>query len=179
MDNICLPIRYDALSEADVQQHLRHSAKTLKHGECIEVLLCSAHVVVPMVKHTYKRRETTMDVLLRSGSISRDKLEEIHELLLVKSYELKIYQTSKRKMLRRVIVRLPNDGTIPISGIKILKEINTLLGFDWPTQIAIGYAIGTQAPGLPGKLSFRHPLGNAGYQVGNAVGRLVKRINRG
>ena len=176
MENICLPTRYDALSETDVQQHLRHSAGTLKHGECIEVLLCSAHVVVPMVKHIYKRRVATMDVLLRSGSISRDELEKIHELLQVKSYDLKIYRTSKRKMLRRVIVRLPIDGTIAITGSNILKELNTMLGFDWPTPIAIGYAVGTRAPGLPGKLSFRQPFRNVGYHVGYAVGRAVRRV---
>ena len=176
MDTICLPVRYDRLTESDVQVHLRHIASNLEPRHPVEFLFPEANIVIPMVKHIYKRRVATIDVLLRSGSISRDELEKIRELLQVKSYDLKIYRTSKRKMLRRVIVRLPIDGTIAITGSNILKELNTMLGFDWPTPIAIGYAVGTRAPGLPGKLSFRQPFRNVGYHVGYAVGRAVRRV---
>ena len=178
MDILYFPIRFDSLSEADLQEHLRHSANNLQHGEFIEVLLCQAGVVVPMVKHIYRTRTATFDVLLRSGSISRDKLVKLHEYLLAESYDIRISHTSKRKLLQRLVVRLPIDGTIPITGTKVLQAVNDVFGLEWPTSIAIGYARDAHKPGLPGRVTFRSPLRNAGYKVGYAVGNLVKTILR-
>ncbi len=178
METLSLPVRYEALSDIDVQKHLRHSANKLQHGERIEVLLCQAGVVIPLVKHLYRSRAATFDVLLRSGSIDRDRLKKVHEYLLAESYDLRVSHTSKRKMLQRVVVRLPIDGTITTTGLKVLQSVNDVFGFKWPTSMAIGYAVSAQERGLPGRVSFREPFYNAGYQVGNAAGRLLKKILR-
>ena len=131
-----------------------------------------------MVKHIYRTRTATFDVLLRSGSISRDNLAKLHECLLAESYDIRISYTSKRKLLQRLVVRLPIDGTIAITGKKVLQVINDVFGLEWPTPIAIGYALGTQEAGLPGRMTFRGALGNTGYKVGNAFGKLLKTILR-
>ena len=176
MDTLCLPIRYEGLTETDLHVHLRHSATKLRHGERIEVFLNQAGVVIPMVKHLNRRSVATLDVLLRSGSISRDNLEKLHELLVAKSYDLNISHTRKRKLIQRVIVLLPIDGTIAVTGTKILKMVNDILGYEWPSAIAIGYAVGAQSHGLPGRFSRREPLGNVGYEVGYSVGNFLKKI---
>jgi hypothetical protein len=176
MDTLFSPIRYEGLSEKDVQAHIRHSAANLQPGDRVEFLLCEASVVVPMVKHIYRSKPSTLDVLIRSGSIGRDPLNKLNESLSKEGYELKASRTSKRKLLSRVVVRLPIDGTVAVNGLKILKAINTALGVDWPTSVAVGYAIGSQRPDLPGRLSFRQPLGNVVYEVGHAVGTLLKKI---
>ena len=178
MDTLCLPIRYEGLTETDLQVHLRHSANKLRHGERMEVFLSQAGVVIPMVKHLNRRRVATLEVLLRSGSISRDNLEKLHELLLAKSYNLSISNTRKRKLIQRVIVLLPIDRTIVVTGTNVLKIVNDILGYEWPTTIAIGYAVGAQSRGLPGRFSLREPFGNVGYQVGYSVGNFLKKIVR-
>ena len=178
MDNLYSPVRYEQLSELDLQEHLRYSANKFQHGDRLDVFLCQAGVLVPFVKHVYRRRPATLDVLLRSGSIGRDKLSELHELLSARAYDVRTTSTSKKKLLQRVMVRLPIDGTIALTGAQVLQEVNEGLGFKWPTSIAIGYEFGTQAPELPGRVSFRDPVFNVGYQVGNAAGKFLKKILR-
>ena len=78
MDTLWLPVRYECSSETEVQEHLRHSATTLQHDESIEVLLCDAGVIVPIIKHVYQTKSAAFDVLIRSGSIERDQLAKIH-----------------------------------------------------------------------------------------------------
>jgi len=176
MDTICLPVRYDKLTETDVQTHLRHIASNLQPRHPVELLLAEANTVIPVVKHIYRTKPSTLDVWIRSGSIGRDRLTNLRELLLAEGYELKIYFTSKRRLLRRLVVRLPVDGTVPITGLNLLKSISSVLDISWPSTMAIGYPLGCEAPGLPGTLTFRQPFRNAGYHMGYAVGRLVKKV---
>ena len=175
MDTICLPVRYDRLTESDVQVHLRHIASNLEPRHPVEFLFPEANIVIPMVKHIYRAKSLTLDVWIRSGSIGRDRLTKLRELLLAEGYELKISFTSKRRLLRRLVVRLPIDGTVPVSGLNLLKSISSVLDISWPSPMAVGYPLGFEAPGLPGTLTFRQPFRNAGYQMGYAVGRLVKK----
>ena len=176
MDILFCPVRYEALSEKDVQAHIRHSASNLQAGDRVEFLLCEASVVVPMVKHCYRSKPATLDILIRSGSIGRDCLNKLNKSLSKEGFEIRASRTIKRKLLSRVVVRLPIDGTVAVSGVKILKAINAAAGKEWPTSVAVGYAMGSQKPGLPGRLSFRQPLGNVVYEVGHAVGTLLKKI---
>jgi hypothetical protein len=176
MDTLYLPVRYEALTEKDVQAHLRYSASNLQAGSRVEFLLSEAGVVIPMVKHIYRSKPSTLDVWIRSGSIGRDRLIKLKESLLTEGYELKVSFTSKRRLLSRLVVRLPVDGTVAMSGLNILKSISSALDISWPSSIAVGYALGSEALGLPGSLSFREPFRNAGYQLGHAVGSLVKKV---
>jgi hypothetical protein len=176
MDRLYLPVRYEGLAEKDVQAHLRHSAANLPLGSAVEFLFCEAGIVIPMVRHIYRGKPSTLDVLIRSGSIDRDRLVKLKESLLSEGYALKISFTSKRRLLRRLEVRLPVDGTIAVSGLNILKSISSALDLSWPTSIAVGYEVGSEALGLPGNLSYREPFRNAGYQLGHAIGRLLRRV---
>jgi hypothetical protein len=176
MDTICLPVRYDKLTEKDVQVHLRHIASDLQPGCLAEFLLIEAGVVIPVVKHIYRSKPPTLDFWFRSGSINRDRLAVLRELLSAEGFELKVSFTSKRGLLRRLVVRLPIDGTVAVSGLNLLRSTSSTLDVSWPTQIAIGYAQGTEVPGLPGMLSFRSQVRNAGYHLGYAVGKLLKKV---
>jgi len=179
MDSLHLPVRYEGLNEKDVQAHLRHSASNLRAGGRVEFLLCEAGVVIPMVKHVYRSKPSTLDVLIRSGSIGRDRLMKLKESLLSEGYELKISFTSKQRLLSRLVVCLPVDGTVAVGGLNVLRSINSGLDILWPSLISAAYPVGSEAPGLPGRLSygpFRNAVRNAGYQLGYAVGRLVRKV---
>lgn len=175
MDTLCLPVRYECLSEAEVQEHLRHSANNLQHDDRIEILLCGAGVIVPMVKHVYQTSTATFDVLIRSGSIEREQLAKIHDSLASESYNVRVYYTTKRKLLKRLVVRLPADGTIAVTGLNVLRIINTTLGFEWPTTIIVSYGM-LQPAEMAGKLSFRRSARTRGYELGFALGKFVKKL---
>jgi hypothetical protein len=177
MDSICLPVRYDELTEKDVQAHLRYCASSQFQGNCAEFLLCEAGIVIPIVKKTYRTKPATLEVLIRSGSFGRVRLVKLNEQLSSEGYELKISYTSKRKLLKRIVVSLLiDDGTVALSGLKVLRSIAAAVSISWPSAVAVGYALGSEAPGLPGRLSYRPPFRNAGYQIGLAVGKLVKKV---
>src|SRR6185503_18409299 len=110
-----------------------------------------------VVKHIYRSKPPTLDFWFRSGSINRDRLVVVKELLSAEGFDLKVSFTSKRELLRRLVVRSPIDGTVAVSGINLLRSTSSTLDLSWPTPIAVGYAQGTEVPGLPGTLSFRSP----------------------
>jgi hypothetical protein len=178
MENLHSPVRYEGLTEQDVQAHLRHSASSLKAGDRSEILLCEAGVVIPFVKHVYQRKPATLDVLIRSGSIDRDRLMQLRESLLADGYDLRVSFTSKRKVLSRVVVRLrTDDSTISVTGVNVIRAIALALKISWPCEIAVGYyALGSEVHGLPGRLAYRNPYRNAGYQLGFVVGQLVRKV---
>jgi len=176
MDTLYSPVRYEQLTEIDVQTHIRHSAANLKAGERVEFLLCEAGVIIPMVKHDYRTKPSTLDALIRSGSVTRDHLTTLRESLKSEGYDMRVSFSPKRNQLSRIVVRLPIDGTVSINGLNLLKSISTVLGISWPSAVAVGYYLGSEAAGLPGRLAYRQPLGNVGYELGFAVGRLFKRI---
>ena len=176
MDDICLPVRYDELTEKDIQAHLRYCASNQFHASRVEFVFCDVGIVVPMVKATYRIKRPTLNVLIRSGSFGRVRLLTLKEELSRLGYELKVSYTSKLKLLSRVIVRLPiDDGTVAVSGLNVLKSIAKATDLSWPSSIAVGYPLRSEAPTLPGKLSFRAPFRNVGYKIGLAVGKLVKK----
>ena len=176
MDNICLPVRYDELTEKDIQAHLRYCASNQFHASGVEFLLCEVGIVVPMVKVTYRIKRSTLNVLIRSGSFGRARLLTLKDELSSLGYDLKITYTSKRKLLSRIVVRLPvDDGTIAVSGLNVFKSIARAVELSWPSAVAVGYPLGSEVPTLPGTLSFRAPFRNAGYKIGLAVGKLVKK----
>jgi hypothetical protein len=143
----------------------------------VEFLLCDPGVVIPMVKHVYRRKSSTLDVLIRSGSLGREKLTELRQALASESYDLKVSFTSKHKFLSRIVVALPiEDGTISVTGVNVIRSIALVLGLPWPCRIAVGYALGAEDPHLPGRLVYREPYRAAGYQLGRAVAKLVKRV---
>jgi hypothetical protein len=95
METLHSPARYEGLTEEDVQAHLRHCASSLKAGDRIEILLCDADVVIPFVKHVYQRKPATLHVLIRSGSIGRDRVIQLRGSLLADRYDLRVSFTSK------------------------------------------------------------------------------------
>ena len=176
MDDICLPVRYDELTEKDIQAHLRYCGSDQFHASRVEFVFCDVGIVVPMVKATYRIKGTTLNVLIRSGSFGPVRLLKLKEELSSLGYDLKTSYTSKRKLLSRVIVRLPiDDGTVAVSGLNVLKSIARAVDLSWPSTLAVGYPLGSEALTLPGTLSFREPFRNAGYRIGLAVGRLFKK----
>ena len=177
MDSICLPVRYDELTENDVQAHLRYCASSEFQGNLVEFLLREPGIVIPIVKRTYKTQAPNLDVLIRSGSFGRVQLGQLKERLYSEGYDLKVSYTSKRRLLRRIVVRLViDDGTVALSGLNLLRCIACTIGVSWPSAVAVGYALGTETINLPGTLAYRSPLINAEYQIGLAVGKLLKRI---
>jgi hypothetical protein len=150
MDDICFPVRYDKLTEKDIQAHLRYCASNQFHASCLEFLFCEAGIVVPMVKATYRMKRPTLNVLIRSGSFGRVRLLTLKEELSSLGYDLKISYTSKRKLLSRVIVRLPiDDGTVAVSGFNVLKAIAKAVDLSWPSGVAVGYPLGSEVLTLP------------------------------
>jgi hypothetical protein len=176
MGDICLPVRYDGLTETDLQAHLRYCASIESHGLRAEILLCNAGIVVPLVRANYRIKRPTLNLLIRSGSFPRDQLLRLHDELSSRAYKLKIAHTRKRNLLSRIVVQLPvDDGFVAVNAANVLKLLSEAIGLSWPCDVAIGYPLGSESPMLPGKISFRQPFRNAGYQIGLAIGKLVRK----
>ena len=176
MDDICWPVRFVGITEDAIKAHLRYCASSLRPGNRVEFLLCDAGVVIPRVKRAYRRKSSALDVLLRSGSIGRDKLVELRKLLLAEGYDLRLSFTSKYKLLSRIVVPLPLEGGMtPVNGVNVLRSVAAILALSWPCQMTIGYALGSEDHHLPGEIVYRDPLRNAGYQLGKSVGKLLRK----
>ena len=67
MDDICLPVRFEGITEDGVKTHLRYCASSLKPGGRVELLLCDVGVVIPLVKRVDRNKRSMLDVLIRSG----------------------------------------------------------------------------------------------------------------
>lgn len=176
MDDICLPVRFVGITENALKAHLRYCASSLKPGDRVEFLLCDAGVVIPMVKRVYQKKSPSLDVLIRSGSIGRAKLVKLRTLLSAEGYEFRLSFTSKYKLLSRIVVPLPIEGGVsPVSGVNFLRSVAATLDLNWPCQMTIGYALGSEDHHLPGQIVYRDPLRNAGYQLGQSVGKLLRK----
>jgi len=177
MDDICLPVRFEGITEDGVKTHLRYCASSLKPGDRVEFLLCDAGVVIPLVKTVYRNKPSTLDVLIRSGSIGRNQLEELRISLSAGGYDPKVSLTSKKKLLKRLVVPLNvEDAFISVTGLNVMRSIASALRLSWPCRMAIGYAPGSENPHLPGQLVYRDTYRNAGYRLGYAVGKLLRKI---
>ncbi len=176
MDDICLPVCFIGITENALKAHLRYCASSLKPGGAVELLLCDAGVVIPMVKRVYQKKSPALDVLIRSGSIGRDKLVELRTSLSAEGYEVRLSFTSKYKLLRRIVVPLPIEGgMIPVNGVNLLRSVAATLNLSWPCKMRIGYALGSEDHHLPGQIVYRDPIRNAGYQLGRSVGKLLRK----
>ena len=176
MDQICLPVQYLELTESDLQKHLRYCAG-LPDAERAEFLLGEASVVIPVVKRHYQTKSAELEILIRSGSISRDHLAKIKEQLSASGFNLKTSLTSKRKMLKRIIVPLiANNGTVVVTSLKVFRIIATEIGLGYPCRMSVGYALGSESQILPERLVYRQPSRNAGYQFGLMLGRLIRKV---
>jgi hypothetical protein len=177
MDDICLPVRFVGITENALKTHLRYCASSLKPGDRVEFLLCDVGVVIPMVKRAYQKKSPALDVLIRSGSIGRDKLLKLRGLLCTESYDLRLSFTSKYKLLSRIVVPLPiEDGMISVNGVNLIRKVAATLDQSWPCELAIGYALGSEDQHLPGQIVYRDPYRNAGYQLGQSVGKLLRKV---
>ena len=177
MDNICLPVRFEGITEDDVKAHLRYCASSLKPGERIEFLLCDVGVVIPVVKRGYRSKTSTLDMLIRSGSIGRDRVDELRTSLSAGGYDPKVSVTSKKKLLRRIVVPLNiEDAFFSVTGLNVIRSVASALRLSWPCRLAIGYALGSENPHLPGQLVYRNTYRHAVYRLGYAVGKLFRKI---
>ena len=177
MEDTFLPVRFEDLTEADVKEHFRNCVSNLKPGYRVEFVLRDVGVVIPVVKTEYKTKPSTLDVLIRSGSIERDKLEEIRSSLSAAGHDLKVSATTRQKLLKRVVVSLKTDDPfIPVSGLNVIRAVATSLGLSWPCPLAIGYLSFSENRHLPGRLDFRSPARNAGYRFGFAVGKFLRKL---
>ena len=175
--DIFLPVRFEGITEDDVKAHLRYCASSLKPGERVEFLLCDVGVVIPVVKSVYRNKPSTLDILIRSGSIGRDQLEEIKTSLSAAGYDPKVSFTSKKKLLRRVVVPLNiEDVFMPVTGLNVIQSVASALRLSWPCRLTIGYTPDSANPDLPGQLVYRDTYTTAGYRVGYAVGKLLRKI---
>lgn len=179
MDSICLPVRFEGLNEDGVKTHLRYCASHLKPGDRVEFLLCDAGVVIPLVKSAHRNKPSTLDVLIRSGSIGRDQLEDLRTSLPADGYDLCVSFTSKRKLLKRLVVPLNvEDAFISLTGLNVIRSIASELRLSWPCRMAIGYRLGSEKPYLPGHLVYRSTFGNMGYRLGYRIGHTVGKLLR-
>lgn len=176
MDNICLPVRYDIQGESELREHLLHSAG-LAQGKTAEFLLSEVGVVIPVVKREYRTKPPVLEIVVRSGSVGRVRLATLSDQLSSAGYALKVSFTHKRMILRRISVPLSAaDWTIAVTGLDVFRIIASATGAGWPCSMGVGYAVGCERPGLPGRFTYHDPLRNAGYRVGLAVGKLIRRI---
>ena len=179
MDDICLPVRFEGITEDGVKAHLRYCASSLKPGDRVEVLLCDVGVVIPLVKSVYRNKPSTLDVLIRSGSIGRDQLEELRTSLSVGGYDPRVSLTSKKKLLKRLVVPLNvEDGFISVTGLNVIRSVASALCLSWPCRISIGYAHGSENPHLPGQLVYRNTYRNMAYRLGYRIGYAVVKLWR-
>ena len=162
MDDICLPVRFVGITEDAIKAHLRYCASSLEPGDRVEFLLCEVGIVIPMVKRVYRKKSCALDVLVGSGSIGRDRLVGLRNLLSVEGHDLRLSFTSKYKLLSRIVVPLPIEGGMtPVNGVNVLRSVAAILALSWPCQMAIGYALGSEDHQLPGQIVYRDPLRNA------------------
>jgi hypothetical protein len=180
MDLICLPVRYDELTEEDIQAHLRYCAASLRDRVTVEFIISEAGVIVPAVKRVYLRKPTSLVFLARSGSLGRDGLIGLRSQLESQGYDLNVSFTKERRLLRRIEVPLSiEESLLPLRGIAILRTIALQLRSPWPGNFSVAYAVGSTVPGLPGRVNLGNPLANAGYKIGRAMGNLVRKVISG
>ena len=177
MDRICLPVRYEGLSVSDVQAHLRHCANNLGNMDRAEFLLPEAGLVVPVVKHIYRTKPSTLVFLARSGSIERAHLGSLRDQLASEDYDLKLSFTKKRKRLSRIAVSLALDEPMyPAKAMRIFEFIATQLKSPWPQIMAAGYGVRSDGPGLPGEVKIDYLILNASRKLGFAIGTIVRKV---
>lgn len=177
MDEITLPIRYDNLSIEGVKLHLRYIATLSSSGHCAEILLHNSKVIIPIVKRVYKTKSDQLNLLLRSGSISRDNLAELKSTFMRQHYVLVTSYTAKKKLIRRLSLSISiDDPMLPIICVNILKEVALKLDSRWPDSFSVGYAFGDERSSLPGNFKYRDLIAQAGYKIGYVAGRAKKLI---
>lgn len=173
METLTSPVRYENLTELDVQAHLRHCASKFRNGDRLELLLNEAGVIVPVDKRVYIKKPSVLLFVARSGSLGRDCLTSLEARLEAEDCDFTSYLTSKRKLLRRITVPLSvEDPLLPVQGTNILNMIASELDCVWPCTFSAGYGVGGNGIDLPGDL-VRGPLGDIAYDVGRMVGKLV------
>lgn len=177
MDDICLPVRYEEITEDGVKAHLRYCASSLGPEQRVEFLLCDVGIVISVVRRIYKTKSSRLDVLIRSGSVGRDKLGELRRSLSAEGYDLSVSFTSRKKVLRRVVVSLPIESAfMPVTGLNVIRSVALALNLSWPCRLALGYALGSENQRLPGRLVYGDPYRNRGYQFGLALGKLLRKV---
>jgi hypothetical protein len=157
--------------------HLRYCAEVLNNGDRVEILLCELGVIVPIIKRVRQNKASTLDLLARSSSIGRDRLISLRDRLVLDGHVLKTSVTLKQRLLSRIVIPLPTDDPFfPVTAVAVLRSIAAELDASWPCTLTIGYALGLESHDLPGRLVYRDPVPRAGYQIGSAIGNIVRKI---
>ena len=82
------------------------------------------------MKTVKRNKPATLDVLIRSGSIGRDRLEELRTSFRAGGYDPKVSFTTKKKLLKRLVVSLnADDGFISVGGLNVMRSIASTIGF--------------------------------------------------
>lgn len=157
--------------------HIQHCAENLKNKGSAEFLLCEAGVVVPLIKREYATKPTIVVLALRSGSIGRDSLVSIRSRLESGGYDLKVFFTRKQKLLRRIEVNVSvDDPMLPLLCAPVFHLVASELNSSWPQEMSVGYDLGTDGSGLPGRVTLNNPMLNASRNLGRILGELFGRL---
>ena len=177
MDEICLPVCYDGLSELDMQAHLRHCATKLKDQDRAELLLCEAGVVIPAVKRIYRTKSATLVLLARCDSVGREHLPSLRDRLESAGYDLKLSFTTKRKLLSRIAIPIAVDEPLyPLKALRVLQVIASQLNSPWPQTMSACYGVRSDEPGLPGQVTISVPILSASRKLGFAIGSVIRML---
>lgn len=177
MDEINSPVLYEDLDIEGLKAHLRYLTFLERTGHCAEIYLKNLGVAIPIAKKIYKTKSDQLVFLLRSGSISRDNLTDLKDIFVKQRCDITAAYTAKKKLIKRLSLPIKiDDPMLPMIGIGILEKLTLQLKSNWPCKLSIGYAFGDENNELPGTLKYQDLIAQAGYKIGQAVGRAKKLI---
>lgn len=146
-------IQYRHLSPDEVLEHLRYWISGDYWTSSFYLILCPARITVPVKKQTHKTKSPELHFLLRSGTIGRDNLNELHNTLQTAQFRTRRRLSTKLRLTTSITVVVPSDiPDFESHCIELLTLIAKQFGFGWPTTIDAEYVKGTSAPAtLPGE----------------------------
>ena len=168
-------IQYRHLSPDEVVEHLRYWLSRDFESNSFDLILCPTRISVPVKKQSYKTKPTELHFLLRSGTIGRDNLNELHNTLQTAQFRTRRRLSAKLRLTTSITVVVPSDiPDFDSRCIDLLTLVAKQFGFGWPTRIDAQYWMGTSAPHiLPGEFVQRTEHSDAGYRIGRRLGEIA------
>jgi hypothetical protein len=167
--------RHTGLTTSELRRYITYLSTALADRGSITIELGGSQCTLQLVKRQSKRSPASLALRMRSATISRARLEKIHDLFVASgaSYELK--RTRIRRLVKEVYVAFdPGDPLLPTAIINTITSVLPALGVEGKTSFSV-VCYG------PFKPTFTHADGDVishsfSYRLGHAAGRVIGAI---
>ena len=163
------------LQPSDLHAHIRYivESQTVSHGAMI--IMDQPPIEIPILRFTYKSLTDRIGLLFRTSSVGRTRLKKLVEYLDSQSQPMKIRKSTKLKLISQCTPYWPiSETTYPAKAVHVLQAMCQIAERPWPVEFSIYYENHKMTNLLPGTPD-RGRAGNAGYLLGRAVGKIMRR----